>query len=41
MESKRQRMSPYLAEFRARAVGMVVDHLESYPSLTAAVSDIA
>jgi len=41
MESKRQRTSPYPAAFRARAVGMVVDHLGSYPSLTAAVSDIA
>ena len=41
MESKRQRTSPYPTHFRARAIGIVVDHLESYPSLTAAVSDIA
>jgi len=33
--------SPYPAEFRERAVQMVVDHLEGYSSLTAAVRDFA
>ena len=41
MDRKNHRTSPYPAEFRERAVQMVVDHLESYRSLTAAVSDIA
>ena len=33
--------SPHPAEVRAQAVQKVVDHLESYRSLTAAVSDSA
>ena len=41
MDRKKHRTSPYPAEFRERAVQMVVDHLDSYRSLTAAVSDIA
>jgi transposase-like protein len=41
MDRKTHGTSPYPAEFRERAVQMVVDHLESYRSLTAAVSDIA
>ena len=41
MDRKTHRTSPYPAEFRERAVQMVLDHLESYRSLTAAVSDIA
>jgi len=41
MDRKKHRTSPYPAEFRERAVQMVLDHLESYRSLTAAVSDIA
>ena len=41
MDRKKHRTSPYPAECRERAVQMVVDHLESYRSLTAAVSDIA
>ena len=41
MDSKKNTTSPYPAEFRERAVQMVVDHLDSYESLTAAVRDIA
>ena len=41
MDSKKNTTSPYPAEFRERAVQMVVDHLDSYASLTAAVRDIA
>ena len=41
MDRKKHRTSPYPAEFRERAVQMVVDHLGSYRSPTAAVSDIA
>lgn len=41
MDSKKNTTSPYPAEFRERAVQMVIDHLDSYASLTAAVRDIA
>jgi len=41
MDRKKNTTSPYPAEFRTRAVQMVVDHLGSYGSLTAAVADIA
>jgi len=41
MDSKKNTTSPYPAEFRERAVQMVIDHLCSYASLTAAVRDIA
>lgn len=41
MDRKKNTTSPYPAEFRERAVQMVVDHLDSYESLTAAVRDIA
>jgi transposase-like protein len=41
MDRKKNRTSPYPAEFRERAVQMVVDHLDGYRSLTAAVHDIA
>ena len=41
MDRKNHRTSPYPAEFRERAVQMVVDHLDGYRSLTAAVGDIA
>ena len=41
MDRKKNTTSPYPAEFRTRAVQMVVDHLGSYGSLTAAVTDIA
>ena len=41
MDSKKTTTSPYPAEFRERAVQMVIDHLDSYASLTAAVRDIA
>ena len=41
MDSKKNTTSPYPAEFRERAVQMVVDHLDSYASLTAAVRDMA
>mgnify|MGYP001301562097 CR=1 FL=1 len=41
MDSKKNTTSPYPAEFRERAVQMVLDHLDSYASLTAAVRDIA
>lgn len=40
MDRKKQATSPYPAEFRERAVQMVVDHLDGYRSLTAAVVDI-
>lgn len=41
MDRTKQATSPYPAEFRERAVQMVVDHLDGYRSLTAAVVDIA
>jgi transposase len=41
MDRKKNTTSPYPAEFRTRAVQMVVDHLGSYGSLTAALTDIA
>ena len=41
MDRKKNTTSPYPAEFRERAVQMVIDHLDSYASLTAAVRDIA
>ena len=41
MASKKNTTSPHPAEFRERAVQMVVDHLDSYASLTAAVRDIS
>ena len=41
MDRKKHRTSPYPAEHSERAVQMVVDHLELYRRLTAAVSDIA
>ena len=41
MDSKKNTTSPYPAEFRERAVQMVIDHLDSHASLTAAVRDIA
>ena len=41
MDREKRRTSPYPAELRERAVQMVVDHLDSYRSLTAALSDIA
>jgi len=41
MDGKKNTTSPYPAEFRERAVQMVIDHLDSYASLTAAVRDIA
>ena len=41
MDRKKNTTSPYPAEFRERAVQMVVDHLDGYRSLTAAVRDIA
>ncbi|TCM86627.1 transposase [Rhodovulum steppense] len=41
MDGKENTTRPYPAEFRERAVQMVVDHLDSYASLTAAVRDIA
>ena len=41
MDRKTHRTSPYPAEFRERAVQMVVDHFDGYRSLTAAVRDIA
>lgn len=41
MDRKKNTTSPYPAEFRERAVQMVIDHLDGYRSLTAAVRDIA
>lgn len=41
MDSKKNTTSRYPAEFRELAVQMVIDHLDSYASLTAAVRDIA
>jgi transposase len=41
MDRKPHTTSPYPTEFRERAVQMVVDHLDSYRSLTAALRDIA
>ena len=41
MDRKKNTTSPYPAEFRERAVQMVIDHLDSYANLTAAVRDIA
>ena len=41
MDSKKNTTSPSPAEFRERAVQIVVGHLDSYASLTAAVRDIA
>ena len=41
MDRKKNATSPYPAEFRERAVQMVIDHLDGYRSLTAAVRDIA
>ena len=41
MDSKKNTTSPYPAEFRERAVQMVVDHLDGYHSLTAAAVEIA
>ena len=41
MDSKKNTSRPYPEEFRERAVQMVIDHLDSYASLTAAVRDIA
>lgn len=41
MDRKKNTTSPYPAEFRDRAVQMVIDHLDGYRSLTAAVRDIA
>ena len=41
MDRKKNTMSPYPVEFRERAVQMVVDHLDSYASRTAAVGAIA
>ena len=37
MNRKKHRTSPYAAEFRERAVQMVVDHLDGYRSLTGGV----
>jgi transposase len=39
LDRKKHRTSPYPTEFRERAVQMVVDHLDSYATLTAAVRD--
>jgi len=41
MDRKKNPTSPYPAEFRERAVQMVIDHLDSCASLAAAVRDIA
>ena len=41
MYRKKNPTRPYPAEFRERAVQMVVDHLDGYSTLTAAVRDIA
>ncbi|WP_416361518.1 transposase [Leisingera sp.] len=41
MDRKKNTTSPYPAEFRERAVQMVIEHLDGYRSLTAAVRDIA
>ena len=41
MDRKKNTTSPYPAEFRERAVQMVIGHLDGYRSLTAAVRDIA
>ncbi|WP_155774203.1 IS3 family transposase [Rhodovulum sp. MB263] len=41
MDRKKNTTSPYPAEFRERAVQMVIDPLDSYASLTGAVRDIA
>lgn len=41
MDGETHRTSPYPAEFRERAVQMVVDHLDGHRGLTAAVGDIA
>ncbi|TCM83574.1 hypothetical protein, partial [Rhodovulum steppense] len=41
MDGEENTTRPYPAEFRERALQMVVDHLDSYASLTAAVCDIA
>ncbi|SMX50670.1 Transposase [Maliponia aquimaris] len=41
MDRKKNTTSPYPVEFRERAVQMVIDHLDGYRSLTAAVRDIA
>lgn len=41
MEREKNTTSPYPAKFRERAVQMVVDHLDGYSSLMAAVRDIA
>ncbi len=41
MDRKKNTTSPYPAEFRGRAVQMVIEHPDGYRSLTAAVRDIA
>ncbi|MGR3760270.1 hypothetical protein ACUXV3_09060 [Roseobacteraceae bacterium NS-SX3] len=41
MDRKKNTTSPYPAEFRERAVQMVIDHLDGYRSLTAAVRNIS
>ena len=41
MDRKKHSTKPYPAEFRERAVQMVIDHFDSYATLTAAVRDIA
>ena len=41
MDRKTHSTKPYPAEFRERAVQMVIDHFDSYTTLTAEVRDIA
>lgn len=41
MGVSKETASPYPDEFRVRAVHTVVDHIDSYRSLTAAVVDIS
>ena len=41
MDRKKNTTSAYPAEYRERAVQLVIDHLDSYAFLTGAVRDIA